>query len=64
MEAGNFEEADPERGPPPPSRTPGQGVWTFKALKAGESTISLDYSRPWEGGEKGEWTFVLNVVVE
>jgi predicted secreted protein len=62
MEAGNFEEADPGRGPPPPPGTPGQEVWTFNALKAGESTISLDYS--WLGGEKGEWTFVLNVVVE
>jgi len=42
----------------------GKEVWTFKALKEGESTISVEYSRPWEGGEKGEWTFTLNVVVE
>jgi inhibitor of cysteine peptidase len=54
----------PESKPPPPPGTPGQDVWTFKALKAGESTISVDYGRPWEGGEKGEWTFVLNVVVQ
>ncbi len=54
----------PESEPPPPPGAPGQDVWTFKALKAGESTISVDYSRPWEGGEKGEWTFVLNAVVE
>jgi inhibitor of cysteine peptidase len=53
-----------ESKPPPPPGTPGQDVWTFKALKEGESTISVDYSRPWEGGEKGEWTFVLNVLVE
>jgi inhibitor of cysteine peptidase len=43
---------------------PGKEVWTFKALKKGTSTISLEYSRPWEGGEKGEWTFNLTVVVK
>ena len=42
---------------------PGTEVWTFKALKKGASTISMDYSRPWEGGEKGTWTFTLNVTV-
>jgi len=44
----------PESEPPPPPGTPGQEVWTFKALKKGSSTIYLEYSRPWEGGEKGE----------
>lgn len=39
-------------------------VWTFKALKKGTSTVSLEYSRPWEGGENGEWTFNLTVVVK
>jgi inhibitor of cysteine peptidase len=42
----------------------GQEVWTFKALKKGTSNVSLEYSRPWEGGEKGEWTFNLTVVVK
>ena len=42
----------------------GKDVWTFKTLKPGTSTISLDYSRPWEGGEKEEWTFTLVVTVE
>ena len=50
-------------GPPAPG-TPGKEVWTFKALKAGTSTISMEYSRPWEGGEKGEWTFALTVTVK
>ena len=54
----------PDSEPPPPPGTPGQDVWTFKSLKAGASTIAVDYSRPWEGGEKGEWTFVLSVVVK
>ena len=42
----------------------GQEVWTFKALKEGTSTISMEYSRPWEGGEKGEWTYTLMVTVK
>jgi len=43
---------------------PGKDVWTFKTLKQGTSTITFDYSRPWEGGEKGEWTFTLVVTVK
>jgi len=43
---------------------PGQEVWTFKALKAGTSTASFEYSRPWEGGEKGTWLFTLTVIVK
>jgi len=42
----------------------GKDVWTFKALKKGMSTVSMEYSRPWEGGEKGEWTFNLTVTVK
>ena len=42
----------------------GQEVWTFTALKKGTSTVSVEYSRPWEGGEKGEWTFNLTVTVK
>ena len=54
----------PESEPPPPPGTPGQEIWTFKALEEGTSTISMEYSQPWEGGEKGEWTFELTVVVK
>ena len=43
---------------------PGKEVWTFKALRKETATISMEYSRPWEGGEKGEWTFVLTVTVK
>ena len=52
---------------PPEEAIPGAGgqeVWTFKALKAGTTTVSMEYSRPWEGGEKGEWTFNLAVTVK
>jgi len=54
----------PESEPPPPPGTPGQEIWTFKALKEGNSTISIEYSQPWEGGIKAEWTFALTVAVK
>jgi len=42
----------------------GQEIWTFKALKEGTTTISMEYSQPWEGGMKAEWTFELTVTVK
>ena len=42
----------------------GQEVWTFKALNKGESTISMQYSRPWETGVEPAETFELTVVVK
>jgi inhibitor of cysteine peptidase len=42
----------------------GRDVWTFQALKKGTSTVSIAYSRPWEGGEKGVWTFSGVVTVK
>lgn len=54
----------PESEPPPPPGTPGQEVWTFEALKTGTATISTEYSRPWEGGEKAEWSYTLTIIVD
>ena len=64
-----LEQTDHKFVPPPERPEPiegeaGKEVWTFKALKKGTSTISMEYSRPWEGGEKGAWTFDLTVVVK
>ena len=42
----------------------GKEVWNFDSLKAGTTKISAEYSRPWEGGEQGEWTFDLTVIVK
>ncbi len=42
---------------------PGKEEWTFMALKSGLTTISMEYSRPWEGGEKEVWKFNLTVNV-
>ncbi len=42
---------------------PGSEVWTFKGLAKGTTSVSMGYSRPWEGGEKGQWRFNLTVTV-
>jgi len=42
----------------------GKEFWNFKALKKGNSLLSMEYSRPWEGGEKGVNKFSLTVIVE
>ena len=55
----------PKPETPPVPGTPGQEVWTFEALKEGMSTISMEYTHPWEGGEKEPMlTFVLTVTVK
>jgi len=54
----------PKTTEPPIEGAPGKEVWTFQALNKGETTVSMEYSRPWEGGEKGNWTFNLTVVVK
>jgi inhibitor of cysteine peptidase len=43
---------------------PGAEEWTFKTLKTGTTKVHLEYGRPWEGGEKGIWTFDLTVIVK
>ncbi len=52
---------------PPATSIPGAGgkeVWTFKALKAGKSTISMEYRRPFESNTTPAKTFTLTVVVQ
>ena len=51
-------------GQPPAPGSAGNSVWTFKALESGEVTIDMEYSRPWEGGEKKQWTCELSVKVK
>ncbi len=41
----------------------GSEAWTFRALRAGATTMTLTYSRPWQGGEKATWTVTLGVTV-
>ena len=42
----------------------GTEKFTFQALKQGTATVSLEYGRDWEGGEKAEWTCTLTVNVD
>ena len=57
----SHESVGPTAAPPGAS---GTEVWTFKALKAGTTTIATDYNRPWPGGTKGAWTFTANITVQ
>ena len=50
-------------GDPVPG-APGKEVWTFKPLKKGTSTISMEYTHYWDGEEEPMLTFVLTVVVK
>jgi heat shock protein HslJ/predicted secreted protein len=42
----------------------GKDVWSFNSASGGTSTLIFEYSRPWEGGEKDEWTLALTVNVD
>jgi inhibitor of cysteine peptidase len=42
----------------------GNQVWTFEALQKGTTSLTMEYGRPWEGGEKGVWIFELTVTVK
>ena len=42
---------------------PGSETWTFEALKAGTTTVTLVYRRPWSGETAGSRTFKANVEV-
>ena len=42
----------------------GKEVWSFNSSRSGTTTLIFEYSRPWEGGEKDEWTVGLTVVVK
>ena len=43
---------------------PGKEIWTFTALEKGTTTISMEYSRPWENGTQAAETFDLTIVVK
>ncbi|UCH43592.1 MAG: protease inhibitor I42 family protein [Dehalococcoidales bacterium] len=61
LEQLNFKYEAPEGDVP---GAPGLAVWTFKALEKGQAIVSMEYSQPWEGGTKAEWTFELTVTVK
>ena len=42
----------------------GKETWTFEAIEKGNTIINMEYSQPWDGGTKKEWTYTINVVVK
>jgi predicted secreted protein len=44
--------------------TAGTDIWTFEAIEVGTTEVVMEYSQPWEGGLKAEWTYTLTVMVE
>ena len=53
---------------PPPKKSiagaAGTEEWTLNTVKKGVSIVVWEYSRPWTGGEKGEWSLTATVIVE
>jgi len=52
---------------PPEGDVPGAAgieLWTFEAVEKGATEIQMEYSQPWEGGLKAEWTYTVTVTVE
>ena len=41
----------------------GHHIWRFRATSPGETTLTFEYSRPWEKSEKPARTFTLKVRV-
>jgi predicted secreted protein len=39
-------------------------IWTFEAVEAGTTEVQMEYSQPWEGGLKSEWTYNMTGTVE
>jgi len=59
----SYEQGEQGTSNPPVVGAGGQETWTFNALAAGTATLSMEYSRPWEGGEKAVETFEVTVNV-
>jgi predicted secreted protein len=51
-------------GTPPAVGASGKEVWVYKGVNEGVATVSVDYRRPGQSGERGEWTYNLTVFVE
>jgi len=49
---------------PPVVGAAGSEVVTIDAIASGTTTIAMSYSQPWEGGEKGAWTYTLTLTVK
>jgi predicted secreted protein len=39
-------------------------LWTFEAVEKGTTEVQMEYSQPWEGGLKAEWTYTMTITVK
>jgi predicted secreted protein len=56
--------AQPEQGPADRVGAPGFQIFSFKATEAGESTLSLNYIRPFEKNTPAVKTFLVTLTIE
>ena len=42
----------------------GKQLWTFEAIGEGTTEVSMEYSQPWDGGIKAEWTYTMRVTAD
>ena len=47
-----------------PPGTPGEEVWTFRALKKGTVTTFLEYGRPWLEEDVDHWTVTITTTIK
>lgn len=43
---------------------PGVEQWTFEGVSEGTTEIFMEYSQPWDGGTKQQWTYRMTITVE
>jgi predicted secreted protein len=55
---------EPQATGEPVVGAPSKDVWVFDSQNPGSATVKMSYGRPWEGGEKDEWTLTLNITVK
>ena len=42
----------------------GKETWTFEGVRKGTTEILMEYSQPWDGGIKQDWTYRITITVE
>ena len=42
----------------------GVEIWTFEGTSKGTTEVLMEYSQPWEGGIKKEWTYRMTIMVQ
>ena len=64
IEQVSHEYVEPQDVPESVVGAAGKEVWVFDTKATGTTTLEFTYSRPWEGGEKGEWTLRIDLTIK